>query len=59
MTLLSEAKCVACRGDEPPLSDAEIAWLQPEVPYGLSSKEMESSASSGSSNSRISPRPWP
>ena len=31
MTLLSEANCVACRGDEPPLSDAEIARLQPEV----------------------------
>jgi 4a-hydroxytetrahydrobiopterin dehydratase len=32
MTLLSEARCVACRGGEPPLDDAEIARLQPDVP---------------------------
>jgi 4a-hydroxytetrahydrobiopterin dehydratase len=32
MTLLSEAKCVACRGDEPPLTEAEIARLHPEIP---------------------------
>lgn len=32
MTLLSEAKCVACRGDEPPLTDSEIAALKPQIP---------------------------
>lgn len=25
-------KCVACRGDEPPATDAEIALYQPQVP---------------------------
>lgn len=32
MTKLSELKCVACRGGEPKLTDAEIAELQPQVP---------------------------
>lgn len=32
MTVLSESKCVACRGDEPPLPDGEIAALKPQVP---------------------------
>ena len=32
MTDLSEAKCVACRGDEPPLTDSEIQGLQSQVP---------------------------
>jgi 4a-hydroxytetrahydrobiopterin dehydratase len=29
---LREMKCVACRGGEPTLTDAEIASLQPQVP---------------------------
>ena len=31
MTNLSSFKCVACRGDEPSLTDAEIANLHPQV----------------------------
>jgi 4a-hydroxytetrahydrobiopterin dehydratase len=29
---LTEMKCTACRGDEPTLTDAEIAELHPQVP---------------------------
>lgn len=29
---LVEMKCVACRGDEPPATEAEIAFYQPYVP---------------------------
>ncbi len=29
---LAEKKCTACRGDEPTLTDAEIAELHPQVP---------------------------
>ena len=32
MTELREMKCVACRGGEPTLTDAEIAEFQPQVP---------------------------
>ncbi|GBC78666.1 Putative pterin-4-alpha-carbinolamine dehydratase [bacterium HR08] len=32
MKPLAEMKCEACRGDVPPLSDAEIAALAPQVP---------------------------
>ncbi len=32
MTELSQFKCVACRGGEPPLTEAEIAELHPQVP---------------------------
>jgi 4a-hydroxytetrahydrobiopterin dehydratase len=32
MTNLNQMKCVACRGDEPALTDAEIADLLPQVP---------------------------
>lgn len=32
MTDLSQLKCVACRGGDPKLSDAEIAELHPQVP---------------------------
>jgi len=32
MTELHQMKCVACRGGEPTLTDAEIAELQPQVP---------------------------
>ena len=32
MTDLNQMKCVACRGDEPALTDAEIADLLPQVP---------------------------
>lgn len=32
MTELREMKCVACRGGEPTLTEAEIAELQPLVP---------------------------
>jgi 4a-hydroxytetrahydrobiopterin dehydratase len=32
MTHLSSFKCVACRGGEPTLTDAEIADLHPQVP---------------------------
>jgi 4a-hydroxytetrahydrobiopterin dehydratase len=32
MSELSEMKCTACRGDEPTLTDAEIADLRPQVP---------------------------
>ncbi len=32
MGTLSALKCTACRGDEPPLSDAEIQELLPQVP---------------------------
>jgi 4a-hydroxytetrahydrobiopterin dehydratase len=31
MSELSEMKCTACRGDEPTLTDAEIAGLCPQV----------------------------
>ena len=31
MSKLHEMKCVACRGGEPPLDDAQIAELHPEV----------------------------
>ena len=31
MTGLSQLKCVACRGGEPPLTDAELAELKPQV----------------------------
>ena len=31
MTILSQQKCVACRGGEPTLTDAEIAELHPQV----------------------------
>jgi 4a-hydroxytetrahydrobiopterin dehydratase len=32
MAALTEMKCTACRGDEPPLTNEEITGLQPEVP---------------------------
>ncbi|MGE5073406.1 MAG: 4a-hydroxytetrahydrobiopterin dehydratase [Anaerolineae bacterium] len=32
MTKLSEQKCVACRGNEPKLTDAEIEELRPQLP---------------------------
>jgi 4a-hydroxytetrahydrobiopterin dehydratase len=32
MSELSEMKCTACRGDEPTLTDAEVAELRPRVP---------------------------
>lgn len=32
MTNLSQMKCVACRGTEPTLTDAQIAEFQPQVP---------------------------
>jgi 4a-hydroxytetrahydrobiopterin dehydratase len=32
MTELSQAKCVPCRGGEPPLTDAQIQALMPQVP---------------------------
>ena len=32
MTELHQMKCVACRGGEPTLTNAEIAELQPKVP---------------------------
>ena len=32
MSELSEMRCTACRGDEPKLTDAEIAELLPQVP---------------------------
>ena len=32
MADLTELKCVPCRGGEPPLQDAEIAGLKPQVP---------------------------
>jgi 4a-hydroxytetrahydrobiopterin dehydratase len=32
MTELSKLKCVACRGGEPVLTDAQIAELHPQVP---------------------------
>ena len=32
MSQLSETNCVACRGDEPPLTDPEIAALKPQIP---------------------------
>jgi 4a-hydroxytetrahydrobiopterin dehydratase len=32
MSELAERKCTACRGDEPTLTDAEIAELHPQVP---------------------------
>jgi 4a-hydroxytetrahydrobiopterin dehydratase len=32
MTELHQMKCVACRGDEPPLTDQEIRELKPELP---------------------------
>ena len=32
MVELTQLKCTACRGDEPALTDAEIADLQPQVP---------------------------
>ncbi len=32
MSELSQLKCVACRGGEPSLTDAEIAGLMPQVP---------------------------
>ena len=32
MDELTEMKCTACRGDEPTLTDAEIAELHPQVP---------------------------
>ena len=31
MTELREMKCVACRGDEPKLTESEISELQPQV----------------------------
>jgi 4a-hydroxytetrahydrobiopterin dehydratase len=32
MSELSEMKCTACRGDEPTLTETEIAGLRPRVP---------------------------
>jgi 4a-hydroxytetrahydrobiopterin dehydratase len=32
MSELSEMRCTACRGDEPTLTDAEIAEMHPQVP---------------------------
>jgi len=32
MSLLSQSKCVACRGGEPPLTELEISQLKPEIP---------------------------
>lgn len=32
MSELAEMKCTACQGDEPTLTDAEIAELHPQVP---------------------------
>ena len=34
MSELSEMRCTACRGDEPTLTDAEIAEMRPQVPSG-------------------------
>ena len=32
MTILSQLKCVACRGGEPALTDTQISEFQPQVP---------------------------
>ncbi len=32
MSTLAALKCTACRGDEPPLTDAELQELLPQVP---------------------------
>jgi 4a-hydroxytetrahydrobiopterin dehydratase len=32
MSELSEMRCTACRGDEPTLTEAEIAEMRPQVP---------------------------
>jgi 4a-hydroxytetrahydrobiopterin dehydratase len=32
MSALSEMRCTACRGDEPTLTDDEIAQMRPQVP---------------------------
>jgi 4a-hydroxytetrahydrobiopterin dehydratase len=32
MENLAAAKCVSCRGDEPPLTDSEIYMLHPQIP---------------------------
>lgn len=32
MAELAQEKCVACRGGEPPMTDAEIAQMNPQVP---------------------------
>ena len=38
METLVQMKCVACRGDEPPLSDDEIVELLPQVPKWIVSE---------------------
>ncbi len=32
MTTLTQERCVACRRDSPPVTDAEIAELKPQIP---------------------------
>jgi 4a-hydroxytetrahydrobiopterin dehydratase len=32
MSAMSQMRCTACRGDEPTLTDAEIAQMHPQVP---------------------------
>ncbi len=32
MTSLSQMKCVACRGDEPPLTEAQAYQFMPQIP---------------------------
>ena len=34
METLSQLECTACRGDEPPLTDDQIAQMLPQVPGG-------------------------
>ena len=41
MSELSEMKCTACRGDEPTLTDDEIAELLPQVPDCEGVKRLE------------------
>jgi hypothetical protein len=49
MSELSEMKCTACRGDEPTLTDAEIAELRPQIPeWHVVQREGAWSACSGS-----------
>ena len=44
METLTQMKCVACRKDEPTVTDAEIAEFQPQVSEWEIGSSMESDA---------------
>lgn len=57
MDTLTQMKCVACRGGDPTLTDAEIAEFHPQVPAWRIVDAVGANAWNRSSNSRILLKP--